>query len=49
MTTFLKVVVAVTALSSAASTMANASPGDAGTLAACQAHDYTQFGMWDCR
>lgn len=48
MTAFLKVLVAVAALSAAASTLANASPSDAGTVAACEAHDYTQFGMWDC-
>ncbi len=48
MTTFLKVFFASVALSSAAGTLARASSSDAGTVAACQAHDLTQFGMWDC-
>ncbi|CAA2141556.1 hypothetical protein [Hyphomicrobium sp. ghe19] len=49
MTKFLKLIVAAVALSSAATTLAMASPGDAGSVAACEAHEYTQFGLWDCR
>lgn len=46
---FLKVFLASVVLSSAAGTLAIASSGDEGTVDACQAHDLTQFGMWDCR
>lgn len=48
MTAFLKVVVAVTALSAAASTLAKASPSDAGLVAGCEANDFTPHGVWDC-
>ncbi|SFV33046.1 hypothetical protein SAMN04488557_1817 [Hyphomicrobium facile] len=48
MTAFLKVLVAVTALSAAATTLANASPSDAGMVAGCQADDLTLHGVWDC-
>lgn len=49
MTKFLKVLLASVALSSAAGTLARASSSDEGIVEACQAHDFTQFGMWDCR
>lgn len=49
MSRFLKVFLASIALSSAAGTLAIASPIDEGIVDACQAHDLTRFGMWDCR
>ncbi len=49
MTAFLKVIVTVTALSAATSSLAKASPGDAGLVAGCEANDFTPRGVWDCR
>jgi hypothetical protein len=49
MTTFLKVVVAAVALSAGASSLAEAFPAEGGIEQACQAHDYTPHGVWDCR
>lgn len=49
MTAFLKVLVAASALTAAASTLANAFPTDAGTIASCQSGNYTLHGVWDCR
>jgi hypothetical protein len=50
MTTFLKVAIAAVALSAAASTLADASSYDTnGIRQACEDHNYTPHGVWDCR
>jgi hypothetical protein len=50
MTTFLKVAIAAVALSAAASTIADASyDSGTGIRQACEDHDYTPHGVWDCR
>jgi hypothetical protein len=49
MTTFLKVVIAAVGLTAAASSLADASSYTSGVYQACQDHDYTPHGVWDCR
>lgn len=49
MSTFLKVAVAAIGLTAAAGSLANAATYDSGVYQACEAHDYTPHGVWDCR
>lgn len=49
MTSFLKIAIAVVAFSAVSSSLADATTYQSGTYQACEDHDYTPHGVWDCR